>query len=191
MATQVGASSRQECLMLMRRYHRWASFPLIAFLLAVIGTGLYLQAVEIINETQVGEPKALARTAPERAEIVSAVDRALNIAERDHPGFPLQKIEISFEADGHTAKVLTNRRIGPSITVDGTSGQASYVERPPRTIRTVFVLLHSGKYYGLTGLIVIMVASIVLMILCVTGLWVYIDMYRRRRAARKKGLFWK
>jgi hypothetical protein len=40
------------------------------------------------------------------------------------------------------------------------------------------------------GLVVVMLASIALMVLCVTGLWVYIDMYRRRRKAGKNGLFW-
>lgn len=177
--------------MLMRRYHRWVSFPLIVFLLAVIGTGLYLQAVEIMNEAQTGEAKALVRTAPERAKIVAAVDHALAVAERDRSGFPLQKFEISFDGISYQAKALTNQRTGPSISVDGASGEVRYVERPARTIRTMFVLLHSGKYYGLAGLIVTMIASIVLMILCVTGLWVYIDMYRRRLMAKKQGLFWK
>lgn len=175
----------------MRRYHRWISFPLIIFLLAVIGTGLYLQAVEIINETESGEPKALARTAPDRAEIVAAVDRALEIAERDRADFPLQKVEISFDGNSYEARALTNLRIGPSVSVNGKTGETTYLERPPRTIRTIFILLHSGKYYGMTGLVIIMLASIVLMVLCITGLWVYIDMYRRRLKAGKKGLFWK
>lgn len=175
----------------MRRYHRWISFPLIIFLLAVIGTGLYLQAVEIMHEAESGEQEPLARTAPDRAEIVAAVDRALEIAERDKADFPLQKVEISFTDDSYEAKALTNRRIGPSVTVDGATGETTYVERPPRTIRTIFILLHSGKYYGMTGLVIIMLASIVLMVLCITGLWVYIDMYRRRLKAGKKDLFWK
>lgn len=175
----------------MRLYHRWVSFPLIVFLLAVVGTGLYLQAVEIINEAAGGKQQPLARTAPERAEIVAAVDRALERVEQDKGDFPLQKIEISFDGETHEVKALTNRRIGPSVTVDGLTGATTYVERPPRNIRTVFILLHSGKYYGIAGLIIIMLASLALMILCVTGLWVYIDMYRRRVKGGKKGMFWR
>lgn len=174
----------------MRRYHRWVSFPLIIFLLAVIGTGIYLQAVEIIHEAESGEQEPLERTAPDRSDIVTAVDQALEIAERDKADFPLQKVEISFDGQSYEAKALTNRRVGPSLSIDGASGETKFVERPPRTIRTIFILLHSGKYYGMTGLIIIMLASIVLMVLCVTGLWVYIDMYRRRRKANKTGLFW-
>lgn len=176
--------------MKMRQYHRWVSFPLIAFLIAVVGTGLYLQAVEIINEAGSQKVQSLTRTVPDRAAVVASLDRALQIVEREKADFPVQKVEISFDGQTYQAKALTNHRIGPSVIVDGATGKATYVERPPRNLRTIFVLLHSGKYYGMIGLVVVMLASIVLMVLCVTGLWVYIDMYRRRGKAGKNGLFW-
>ncbi|WP_281270619.1 hypothetical protein [Aurantiacibacter xanthus] len=37
--------------MLMRRYHRWFSFPLILFIFAVTTTGIYLQVAELIAES--------------------------------------------------------------------------------------------------------------------------------------------
>jgi hypothetical protein len=36
-----------------------------------------------------------------------------------------------------------------------------------------------------------MLAGISLMVLSVTGLWVYIEMWRRRRKADKHGFFWR
>ncbi len=176
---------------MMRRYHRWVSFPLIIFLIAVIVTGLYLQAVEIQHAADGGPERPLERTAPERAEILAAVDSALETAKAERPDFPLQKIEISYKGGSWEAKALTNKRRGPSVTIDGKSGNVTYVEKPPRTVRTIFILLHSGKYYGMTGLIVIMLASIILLFLSVSGIWVYYDMWRRRRKAKKKGFFWK
>lgn len=177
--------------MWQRRYHRWTSFPLIVFLVAVIGTGLYLQAVEILHQAENADPQPLVRTAPDRAAILAAVDQALAASERDRPDFPLQKLEISFEDGDYTARALTHRRIGPSVTIAGASGQTTYVERPPRSLRTIFILLHSGKFFGMTGLVIVMLASMVLMFLTVTGLLVYLDMYRRRIKAGKTGLFWK
>jgi uncharacterized iron-regulated membrane protein len=178
--------------MLMRRYHRWFSFPLILFVLAVTITGVYLQAVEIIAEAGKPEATPAQRTAPgDPAEITAALEQALTYTEQARPGFPIQKIELSWRGGVAQAVVSTNQRIGPSVTVDLGSNEATYVERPPRTLRTIFILLHSGKYYGQGGLVLIMLAGISLMVLSVTGLWVYVDMWRRRRKANKRGFFWR
>lgn len=176
---------------MMRRYHRWISFPLIVFLLIVTATGLDLQVVELAAETGGKQEAALVRTAPDRQAILAAVDRSLAIAEARHGDFPLQKIELSFTPKGYQAKLSTNRRIGPSVTVASGEEEPVYVARPARTLRTVFVLLHSGKYLGVAGLTVILLAGIVLLALSVTGLVVYLDMYARRRKAGKGGFFWK
>lgn len=178
--------------MLMRRYHRWFSFPLILFVLAVTITGVYLQAVEIIAEASKPEAMPAQRTAPgDPAEIAAALEKALTFTEQAQPGFPVQKIELSWRGEVAQAVVSTNQRIGPSVTVDLASNEATYVAKPPRTLRTIFILLHSGKYYGLAGLALIMLAGISLMVLSVTGLWVYVEMWRRRRKADKHGFFWR
>lgn len=177
--------------MLMRRYHRWFSFPLILFVVAVTATGLYLQWVEIAAEAGSTEAPAPQRTAPDSAgEVAAAIEQALLTAERQRPDFPVQKVEIAWRGDTGQAVVATNQRIGPSVTVDLATGEATYVERPPRTLRTIFILLHSGKYFGQAGLILIMLAGIALLVLSFTGLWVYLEMWRRRRKAGKRGLFW-
>ena len=43
---------------------------------------------------------------------------------------------------------------------------------------------------GGIGLVLVMLSGIILLILSVTGLVVYYDMWTRRRKAGKKGLFW-
>lgn len=175
---------------MMRRYHRWVSIPLIIFLIAVTGTGIYLQAVEMMAAAEGSGPPAR-RTAPDREKILAVVDQALSTTEKDRPDFPVQKIEILFKGDMSEVKIATNKKTGPVVTFDSRTGDASYVERPARSLRTMFVLLHSGKYFGMIGLIVIMLASIVLMILNITGSMMYLEMYKRRRKAKKTELFWK
>lgn len=177
--------------MLMRRYHRWVSFPLIIFLIIVTGTGIYLQAVEMLAHDSGSADRVLERSAPQSTDVASAVEQGIETALATQPDFPIQKVEISYRGESPQVVVATNQRIGPSVTVNMETGDATYVERPPRTVRTIFVLLHSGKYYGMTGLVVIMLAGLILMVLSFTGLWVYIDMYRRRAKANKKGFFWK
>jgi len=177
---------------MMRRYHRRISFPLILFLLLVTGTGLYLQIVEALGA--VNEPtlrQAPARTLPEREALLAEIGRALDQAEQTRPGFPAQKLEVTYGARGAELKLATGQRIGPSVTVDLASGKATYVERPPRTLRTIFVLLHSGKYYGVLGLILILMAGVVLLVLSVTGLVLYLQMYLRRRGIGRPEMFWR
>jgi uncharacterized iron-regulated membrane protein len=45
--------------------------------------------------------------------------------------------------------------------------------------------------FGPVGLIIVMLVSIIFLVLTVTGFIVYLDMWKRRRAASKSGLFWK
>jgi uncharacterized iron-regulated membrane protein len=177
--------------MLMRRFHRWFGFPLIVFLIAVTVTGIYLQAAEIIAADGSSDQPRLERSAPDDAAIQTDVAQALAIARQARPDFPVQKVEVSYRGDAREAVVSTNQRIGPTVTVDLVSGTASYVERPPRNLRTVFILLHSGKYFGMAGLVIIMLAGVVLLVLSFTGIWVYADMWNRRRKAGRTAWFWK
>lgn len=174
----------------MRKYHRWFSFPLIVFLFAVTVTGLYLQVVEFIAETETKDERPTTRTAPSEDDVQRDLAQSMDLAMKSHAGFPVQKIEISYSDDGKEVKLLTNKRIGPSVTVKPETGEVSYVERPKRTLRTIFILLHSGKFFGPIGIFIILLAGIALTVLSVTGLWVYIEMYRRRLKAKKTGFFW-
>lgn len=177
--------------MLMRRLHRWFSFPMIVFVIAVTVTGIYLQAAEIIAAGGGSAEARPERSAPAASSVQADMAQALAIASQLKPNFPVQKVEISYRGDSPQAVISTNQRIGPSVTVDLASAEATYVERPPRNLRTIFILLHSGKYFGTVGLVLIMLASLVLLVLSVTGIWVYAEMWSRRRKLGKADWFWK
>ncbi|MFK8018171.1 MAG: PepSY-associated TM helix domain-containing protein [Pseudomonadales bacterium] len=175
---------------MMRKIHRWVSFPLIVFLLAVTVTGIYLQGEEIIAKAKPAREVPTVSSLPTDQELKRYLQEALVAARQKNPDFPAEKIEFAFIGNKAIAKFSTRLRFGPGLEVDLQTGDVTEQARPKRSLHTLFILLHTGKYYGMTGLIVIMLAGLVLLVLSVTGFFVYLDMYRRRSHSGKKNLFW-
>ena len=50
--------------------------------------------------------------------------------------------------------------------------------------------LHSGEEGGLWGEIVVMLSGLALLFFTISGLWMYLAMWRARRAKGRKRLFW-
>jgi hypothetical protein len=51
--------------------------------------------------------------------------------------------------------------------------------------------LHSGESFGPIGIFVSTLSGAALLFFAFSGLWMYIEMFRRRNKAEKQGLFWK
>ena len=74
--------------------------------------------------------------------------------------------------------------------------KAPEAPRPPQTPLkqfTHFVTeLHSGEEFGLAGQLVSMVAGLALIFFAFSGMWMYIQMYRRRshRHSHPRRIFW-
>ncbi|KTT00162.1 oxidoreductase [Pseudomonas oryzihabitans] len=53
-----------------------------------------------------------------------------------------------------------------------------------RLLLSVYAL-HSGEYFGLAGRVLMLLASLAMPLFLVTGLWLYLDRWRKRRQARR------
>ncbi len=51
--------------------------------------------------------------------------------------------------------------------------------------------LHSGESFGPLGIIIGTLSGFALVFFSFSGLWMYIDMFSRRKKGAKSGLFWK
>ncbi|MCB2067933.1 MAG: PepSY domain-containing protein [Erythrobacter sp.] len=52
--------------------------------------------------------------------------------------------------------------------------------------------LHAGSEGGIWGEIIVMLSGLALLFFCISGLWMYVQMWRNRRdRGLKGGLFWK
>ena len=54
----------------------------------------------------------------------------------------------------------------------------------------LFHHLHSGSEGGIWGEVVVMLSGLALLFFTVSGLWMYLRMWKVRRAKAKRGLFW-
>lgn len=176
--------------MLIRNLHRWVSMPLSIFLLSIILTGIYLQVVEFQHGLKPKVASPTVSSAPDQVVLIKHIERALKLAERQDSGFPTEKIEISYVSSKPIVTLSTRDRLGPTMEIDVETGKILQIARPERTLRTYFLLFHSGKFFGTTGTIIMLLTGIVLLLLCVTGCWEYLKMYQRRRNAGRKSFFW-
>jgi uncharacterized iron-regulated membrane protein len=176
---------------MIRQIHRWVSFPLIIFLFLVTATGVVLQLQETGEVFEGERPTPTASALPTDAELLAQVQKALIAARVVKADFPAQRLELDFSRGDAKARFAMSPRGGPAITVDMKSGKAEMVAAPKPNLHVTMIQLHTGKMFGPVGLIIVMLVSIIFLVLTVTGFIVYLDMWKRRRAANKTGLFWK
>ena len=175
---------------MIRKIHRWLSFPLAIFFLLVTITGIYLQIVELEHGLEPSRPIVQQSSFPSDEVLLKDIKKAIEMARQSNSTFPSEKLEISYLGGKATINLATTNRLGPSMKVNLSTGEVITVNRPPRTLRTYFLLFHSGKFFGPTGTFIMLITGICLFILTITGIWEYIKMYKRRSKTGNKAFFW-
>ena len=59
------------------------------------------------------------------------------------------------------------------------------------TVRDLAVTLHTGAFAGIAGVYVSVLCALGLLLFSVTGIWMYLDLYRVRAAQNRRALFWR
>jgi hypothetical protein len=62
---------------------------------------------------------------------------------------------------------------------------------PMKQWNRFFKHIHSGEYFGPFGIFINMIAGIALLFFAVSGMWMYLSMFRRRQRNGLQGMFWK
>ena len=175
---------------MIRKWHRWVSLPLILVLALAIVTGIALQVEELDHIGGEGRPAPTVSTLPEDAVVLAELERALVAARQADPNFAAQRIELNYAEDKPVAKFVITPRGGASVEVDLASGIAQAKAAPPASFHGVMIRLHTGQYFGATGIILIMAAGLVLLFLAISGGLLYFQMWRNRRSRGKSLIFW-
>lgn len=175
---------------MMRKIHRWISFPLILFLFLVTATGVVLQGEELAEIGGSDAPRPTTSALPDDAALASAVQRAAGIARAAKADFPAQNVTFDFSKGEQKVRFGITPRGGPSIEVDLKSGAAKVQTAPKPSMHSIMIQLHTGRYFGPAGLIIMGLVSLIFLVLTVTGFMVYLNMWKRRRAAGSSGMFW-
>lgn len=180
---------------MMRLLHRWTSLPLILFLLLVLATGVYLQFEEIGKLGGRERPSEAAgqATMPSDAALQAQLSEALAKAREAEPDFVPRRIELTLgDGEGKGRTRLSHRsRSGPFVEVDHSNGETVADMAPKVSMHVWMIRLHTGSAMGAFGVIVMLVSSLILLFLAISGGYLYWKMWRQRTNAGRKGLFWK
>ncbi|ODU19547.1 MAG: hypothetical protein ABS87_13840 [Sphingomonas sp. SCN 67-18] len=177
----------------MRKYHRWVSAVAAIFLLFVSVTGVILQVQRLTGEdgdADAGEraPSALTTAMPTPV-YAALVSRTLDAARQRAPNAPIASVVLRGEGSAIQGVVQLPGDPLREIVVDARSGRIMSDER--REAESIIRRIHSGEVLGEPGVVLGILWGLALVVLLVTGAWVYLDMYRRRlTASDKRGLFW-
>ena len=175
----------------MRKLHRWVSLPAFIFLLVVAVTGVILQCTSFFGEDEAERERLAAIKSTQMASapvagVQEQVDRALAAA-RAGVGIdvPVDALEMQLKDSPRKIVVWTAAGGGAKkdeplkITVNAETG---LVIRTESGERESFILrLHTGEVFGDGGVVLGMVWGTALLVLTLTGGWMYLRMWRARR----------
>lgn len=177
----------------MRKYHRWVSAVAAIFLLFVAVTGVILQVQRLTGgdgDEEADRPRATAlSTALPSPAYAALVSRTLDAARQRAPNAAVASVVL--RGDGNSIQGVVQFPGDPlrEITVDARSGRVVSDER--HEAESLILRIHSGEILGEPGVVLGVLWGLALVVLLVTGGWVYLDMYRRRaKGTGKRGLFW-
>ena len=154
----------------MRKLHRWLSVLFGLLILFIATTGLLSQVGALVNNGGF-EKETRERGAREATAVADAIVPAASAHEHEEP---LAKPTAAFACP------------------------ATMTCRPKRVAKAgewnlgLIHHLHSGEQFGPAGVILSMASGLALLFFAFSGLWMYIQMFRRRahRHHHPRSLFW-
>ena len=178
-----------------RKWHRWIGFPATLFLMFAATTGIIVAATEFFGPEEalrerirdLVSPVTVASPTNAWSEPISL---ALASAARVAPNAPIDKLEVQFKGDQPTITVFTGRPTGGedrklvfAARTGALISNEAYADKP------FLYRLHSGEALGDGGLVMAMLWGLTLVILTITGIIIYIRMWRPGLSGVRK-VFW-
>jgi uncharacterized iron-regulated membrane protein len=178
-----------------RKWHRWIAFPASIFLLWAGSTGVIVAFTEFFGEEEALREATRDQVSPVTlASAQSAwsdpIARAIASANARLAGAPIDKIEIQFKGPEPKVTLFTGKPAGGEdrkLVFDAKTGSLvsdeTYADKP------LLYRLHSGEAFGDGGLVVAMFWGLTLVVLTVTGLIIYLKLWRPGAVGIKR-VFW-
>lgn len=204
----------------MRTLHRWIMTVTVILLLYLALSGLLLQGLDLIVLGQPGPKHAadlksirefafgppyfsvltgVDETAPTLAEadLPAALNVAFAATRRLIPDGPLTSMEVRRAGDILQVVVIAGASDATAreLTFDARSGELME-DRPaarpadPQSTHDAIKDWHRGNIVGITGVWLNFGTGTALLLLCISGIWIYFQMQRRRRRTGRHGWFW-
>jgi uncharacterized iron-regulated membrane protein len=94
------------------------------------------------------------------------------------------------------ARLYSASQLHPAASAPAPAARPPEAARPPQSPLKKFVHfvteLHSGEQFGIVGQLISLVAGLALIFFAISGMWMYLQMFRRRahRHSHPRRLFW-
>jgi len=178
-----------------RKWHRWIAFPATLFLFWAAATGVLVAFTEFFGEEEALREATRDMISPVTVSSASTawsepIARAFATTATRANGAPVDKLEVQFKGPQPTVTVFTGKPTGGEdrkLVFDARTGlllsDESYADKP------LLYRLHSGEAFGDGGLVVAMLWGLTLLVLTITGLIIYIKLWRPGQTGIRK-VFW-
>lgn len=187
----------------MRKIHRWFGFASALFMLFIGITGLVLQvelwiAGKAPPGRTIGDPPVYNQLPPSNDTAIGLLSEGMDTIREEFPNAEVGRVTVDLKS-GRVSFTGYNMDDQRATNVNGKTGQYLAPKPTPdfgleyiwtRDWHYIMQDLHAGYYFGLIGRIISCLLAISLITLSITGLQVYLDMYKRRKKQGRKGLFW-
>jgi hypothetical protein len=195
--------------MTMRNVHRWLMTVFVIILAYWVCSGLIMAIYDATDPTQVwaiegggagerlGDSFTKAASIPAPQTLASGISAALAAV----GDMPVASVELRMV--GTTARLQlaqasgersTMRRFhadtGAPISADSDDGDASARAAPNVVRRNNLKAWHRGNVAGLPGQFIGLLAGLTLIVLSVTGIFVYFQLWNARRRTGRRAFFW-
>lgn len=178
----------------MRKWHRWIGLGAVVFLLSVGITGVILQFQQFFGADEAAREKLASLTSAYSVssglgDFVPKLAKAQASVALQAGDAKLDNVEMQLKGEHPTFIFHTSGKANRKYVVNA---DTAAIEKSDDDERESFLLrLHTGEVFGDGGVVLGMFWGTALLVLCVTGLYLYWQMYSAR--ARVKGwkkIFW-
>ncbi|MEX2173852.1 MAG: PepSY-associated TM helix domain-containing protein [Pirellulaceae bacterium] len=187
------SANKNWLLVQFRKWHGWGGAILSLFILVVAVTGILLNHKDLFFHGEAKkEPHGLLMSSTDLRTLPVSFDRALAIS-RDHYGdVPLEKIELKDERGWLHYKVA--RGDGDEIRIDAQTAEATHkyganLKAGGATAYNWAKIvddLHTGQIFGTAGKLTVDVTSGVIIVLTLTGLYLWVVPLLRKRQSKSR-----
>ena len=159
----------------MRTYHRWLSVLFGIFILWIAVTGVMSQVAELVANGGFENEAAERRESPRAAAAYPIIPAA-----QAHEGEPMNGATPAAAAPAAFV-CPADMNCRPKAAPSSARAWVGWLHH-----------IHSGTEFGPTGVIISLLSGIALVFFAFSGLYMYIQMYRRRshRHSHPKRIFW-
>ncbi len=179
-----------------RQLHRWVGFPAAVFLLFAATTGTLVAGTEFFGEDEALRERTRDLVSPvtvasPAAALGDPLARAVAAAAQRSAGAPIDKVEMQLKGDQPTVTLFTGKPNGGEdrkLVFDARTGtllhDEAYADKP------FLYRLHSGEAFGDGGLVLAMLWGLALIVLSITGFYIYFTMRGTRERSGVRRVFW-